>query len=200
MSTIRRVSETNIKKIANNKYSITNSLFYKEFLSAEIFESKVKDDTIYFKASSVQTLAQYLIHKPDINFDFCTKMIYDLGSFLLFTERNNQGLIYFNLEDIIVINDYYFLFLNSDLIYSLNSQDKLNITYPFNKSEFLAPELTNAVSLPMQVHKSVSYYSLACIVLHCLQVDIEKIKATKLYFFLKRCLNNDPTKRELFYI
>jgi hypothetical protein len=121
-------------------------------------------------------------------------MVYDLGEQILFMERNNRGFLNFNLEDIIVIDDHYFLFLSQE-IYSLTSKKQLEINHPFILSNYSAPELGKIKELPATVSHKTVYYSLASIILYCLRVNLETLLPSKLYFFLERCLKEDPNDR-----
>jgi hypothetical protein len=201
MTVIHKVGNIVVKKIQDNKYSITKTPFFSDFLSAPHFQSvHENDDTIFFRASAIQTLSQYLSGSNSINNVFCMKMIYDLGSQILFMERKAQGIPFFNLEDIIVIDHHSFLFLNTEYTFSLDSQKNLEINRPFKLSKFSAPELKSIQELPaISSHKAI-FYSLAAIILHCLQVGLEVLKPTKLYFFLDRCLEEDPANRMFLYI
>ena len=75
--------------------------------------------------------------------------------------------------------------------------------------------------LPSYIHYKTAYYSLACLVIHALtsddyfieeeneesfhekitkQLDILQIKGTKLYYLLKKCLEEDPKERSIMFI
>ena len=192
MTVIHSVGNITVKKQSNNTYSITNDPFFVEFLSADHFHSEEEDKDIHFRANSILTLPQYLTHTKNINNEFCMKMVYDLGEQILFMERNNRGFLNFNLEDIIVIDHHFFLFLNPE-IYPLTKQ--LEINHPFVLSEFSAPELEKIKELPATASHKTVYYSLASIILYCLRVDLETLFPSKLYFFLERCLKEDPNDR-----
>lgn len=81
---------------------------------------------------------------------------------------------------------------------------------------FSNPELFNIKSLPCEVNYKSCYYSLGSLVVYCLinsyllvgneiksDAEIEKslspIKNTKMYWFLKRCLNSLSHKRILLF-
>ena len=201
MSVIHKVGNIVVKKIADNRHSITDTPFFSNFLSATHFQStQEKDNFIHFRASTIQSLAQYLSEAKDVNNVFCLKMVEDLGAQILFMERNSQGFLFFNLEDIIVIDQHFFLFLNTEYVFSLDSQKNLEINRPFRLSEFSAPELKSIQELPTTISYKTIFYSLAAIILHCLQVDLETLKPTKLFYFLERCLEEDPTNRMFLYI
>jgi len=68
-------------------------------------------------------------------------------------------------------------------------------TYPF-PAAYCAPELLALTELPFRTHKSASYYSLALLCLHMLNLSLAELKGTKLFYFLERCLK----ERVLLYL
>ena len=70
--------------------------------------------------------------------------------------------------------------------------------YPL-PSECCAPELLKITALPFLTQRSASYYSLALLCLKRLNLSLDKIEGTKLFYFLERCLKEDPSERVLMY-
>jgi len=203
MSVIHQVGDIIVKKISDTGYSITKTPFFEYIISLKhltLEKDNDNDNVIVFEATSVETLKTLLDDTKNINNEFCLKMIYDLGVHILFYERNDQGIVGFNLEDIIVINEEVFLFLNQEMIFSINNENKLKIDHVFEKSEFSAPELNAITELPAETYNTSCYYSLAKIILHCLRVDLNRLKPTKLFNFLDRCLKDNPFDRIFLYI
>ena len=66
--------------------------------------------------------------------------------------------------------------------------------FPLPK-ERCAPELLKMNALPFRTHRSASYYSIALLCL--LYLSLEQIQGTKLFYFLERCLEEDPNERTL---
>jgi hypothetical protein len=69
--------------------------------------------------------------------------------------------------------------------------------------ERCAPELLKITALPFITHRSASYYSLALLCLELLapiEVGLEELRGTKLFYFLERCLLADPRERRCFYL
>ena len=71
--------------------------------------------------------------------------------------------------------------------------------YPL-PSERCAPELLKIPVLPFITHRSASYYSLALLCLKQLNLSLDKIEGTKLFYFLERCLKETPSELKLIYI
>ena len=207
MSVIHETGDIIVKKVSDSEYTITNTPLFEHILSSNGFqpikngeENSDSSNIFMFEASSVETLKEMLRHTKDINNEFCLKMIYDLGMHILFFERNDQGIVGFNLEDIIVINKGVFLFLNQEMVFAINNKNQLKIDHIFEKSEFSAPELNVITELPAETYNTASYYSLAKIILYCLRVDLNKLQPTKLFNFLDRCLKETPSDRIFLYI
>ena len=70
--------------------------------------------------------------------------------------------------------------------------------YPL-PSECCAPELLKITALPFLTQRSASYYSLALLCLKRLNLSLDKIEGTKLFYFLERCLKEEPSERVLMY-
>ena len=126
-------------------------------------------------------------------------------------EENGMGIVNFDVTDFIVINDEYFLFINSEKVIFFSETNETNKTFminePIEKGSFPSPELDNMSSLPFKLPSQAGLFSLASLVgtlitstrLSSLDNDVDKflfeILHTKLYWCLKKCLNKDPVKR-----
>ena len=127
----------------------------------------------------------------------------------------------YNPENIIVIDGNKFAYLGSEHISEVEDENIL-LSFPFSlKDFFLSPEQTRITELPSYIHYKTAYYSLACLIIHTLtsddyfieeendesfherittQLDMLSIKGTKLYYLLKRCLEEDPKERSILFI
>lgn len=218
----------NLKSTENHKtqnmYSITNNVYIKNFFTLlDIpFSNHTSNNTIQFKASSVQTLVQLLSHKKSLPFNQILNMLYTLGKQLLDLEKENKGILFFDLHDILVINDNTFIFMNIEKILPIE-KEHFNIQYPISlDSGFLSPELHDLkdnLTIPFKLYYKTSYYSFGLLLLYCLYGQnndyifqqkiteednytnlLNPIHSTKLYYFLKRCLHIKPDKRFLIFI
>jgi hypothetical protein len=84
-----------------------------------------------------------------------------------------------------------------------NNAKQLVLVYPTVyplPAECCAPELLTLDRLPFQTERSASYYSLALLCLQLLDLSLEKIEGTKLFYFLERCMHKDPRQRLLLYL
>ena len=97
-------------------------------------------------------------------------------------------------NDIVVIDKIHFVFMNSSAVVPIVN-DYIYINTPFEKSEFLSPELKQLQSIPSKIYFTSCYYSLATLIFYALfkvnytteSEELKKIYYSKLYFFLGRC-------------
>jgi len=182
---------------------------------------------ITFKAYSVDMLNKNRLEKPSIS--MVANMVATLGGQLKRLYDNfSVTFIGVNTENIMVIDGDKFVFLDIELMREIDEQNKLTIFTPFTSSDFFfSPELKMASKLPLVVHYKTAYFSLGCLLLYVLLsyddafyqeylllgfdsefiVNIFKkylanhpIKDTKLYWFIERCLVEEPEKRVLLFI
>ena len=107
-------------------------------------------------------------------------------------------------------------------------EDEVTITCPFSQNDFfMSPELYNVKELPANVHYKTIYFSLGILILYGLigNIDFLKdenkigdkddkpiyqklndtlnslpIRGSKLYWLLKRCLDEEPKRRSIIFI
>ena len=174
-------------------------------------EAQTQDKTggVVITAGSIKPLKDLL----PLDYSHVEKMILDLGVQMLVLAKYQTGLCGLTLDAISVINED--LFLLTDLqqvravkkVKAVTAPQLLAFTYPmtFTDSDqvFLAPELREKIEakvLPFTTMLSVGYYSLAKLCLACLQLEhLEPLQGSKLYYFLERCLQVDPSEREFLY-
>ena len=113
-----------------------------------------------------------------------------------------KGIMFFSLDDIIVLGNQTFMIANLDNIVSLNNESSLVLDHPAKFEGFLPPELDDVRALPFITSVSSAYYSAALMCIHCMGIDksLDQIYNSKLYFFLERCLETDPSRRFFLFI
>ncbi len=113
----------------------------------------------------------------------------------------------------------HFAITNDDKIHDINDKNNLVITTPYPKEKtkaFHSPEFTEFLAkktLPYEIHFKSGYYSFGLLCLHCyvsrsaaaataalddtaaLDTALAPIINTKIYWFLKQVLQEDPTER-----
>jgi hypothetical protein len=232
MATILQTDHTIIKhnkdiftiEFKYTSYSLINSLLKTRLIQGGSTDEFYK--TVTFKADSIKTLNQYLKNrgKKNLLIPEAAKAILQLGKQLEYLiNMESKTLIGYNPNDIIVINDETFAFLNSELITEIDQDTELmTITWPFStKDFFVSPELLTMKEIPSQIHFKSTYFSFACLIIYFLLGDDEfytsylntkdsqevlnglnnhTIKGTKLYWFLSRCLTKSEKDRCLILI
>ena len=92
----------------------------------------------------------------------------DMKIMLYFLHETNHSIIYFSLNDIILIHNHYF-FINQDKIVPMES-NIITIEYPIQLDEFASVDLKIIEEVPFNVPIESCYYSLANI-LYYLYLD-----------------------------
>jgi len=118
-------------------------------------------------------------------------------------ERRGYSLLFWQPEDIWLVNNTFNLLVNLTHLVPLRRSQPLQLflAYPLILPKAAcAPEVLQMTALPFIAHRSCSYYSLAllCLRLLCLQqlnLSLESLQGTKLYYFLERCMKENPEER-----
>ena len=186
------------------------------------------------KASSIIPLTKFLLKKENkqgVSFDVILHFIGNIGNQLTFLKNQGFSIPFFSLEDIIVIDEIVFAFVNNDKVFKIENdgvsgrRNIITIDYPIiydAHTSFIPPNIgfrdssSNSqrerdMKLPIQVHFSAAFYSLAQICIYVFlrkkikdQEDYEKEASpfiyTSLYWCLKRCLDKDENRRILLYV
>ena len=174
-------------------------------------------ETIIFTAENIKPLKKILFNKNDnkMGLNQCIKMIDELTKQISYLKTINYGFYGFDINDILVI-DGIFLFCNTQYLYPLYKDNFLFIE-PLSQPYFSSPEIIKLTILPTEINNKCSYYSLGVLVVFCLlnnyllvsnelktpeEIDniMKPIFNTKIYWFLKRCLEPNLEKRVLLLI
>ena len=152
-------------------------------------------------------------------------MIYYLSNQLKYLINNENKCFYrYNPDNILIIDETKFMYLsNEDLLKIEEETENIEINTVISLDWFVSPEILKIKSIPERVNYKTIYYSLGALIIYSLYsiniLDImndyieddkieqpEKIeqilvtlKGTKLYYFLKRCLNETIENRKLLY-
>ena len=196
-----------IKKISEKKYTINYSEYLKQILLKSNLVISITSTEITFQADSIELLDTYIKNNYLKN-KYIDKFIHDLGSQIMILKKENLGILYFSLKDIVIINSNHFLFINPNKLFSIHNGDSQAAistvnTYSSMDKVFVPPELhkNSDLSKTSWVRGDVgSYYSLAKVILYIFNLTLENLYYTKLYFFLTRCLEPIPNKRVFLYI
>ena len=175
----------------------------------KIVEQKKEGDIVKkftIKANSIVTLKELLKkHKNKLPYHLCMELLYNIGNQIQTLERFYLGIPYIDLDDIVVVDEKYFLFLNSDKLLDIKSH-QLEIDQPIKKAMFFSPELQEITKIPSQISYKSSFYSLGSLIVFCYynkeldsNIDIDEqlqsLSTSKLYWTLQRLLEKNPSKR-----
>jgi hypothetical protein len=147
-------------------------------------------------------------------------MIKCLTTQIEYLNKNNLAFYGFDKSDIIVINESIFLITNMKYLYNLDKERNINFYTPIPKPFFSSPEFRSLCQLPAKINYRTNYYSLGALIVYFyldinIQLSLENdtkreqptiesllkpIYYTKIYWFLLRCLKDDPEKRILLFI
>lgn len=193
-------SESLIKSIVSTKL-ITGATVTDDYMS------------LSFNATTVTPLKTFL--KASLPYELVLKIIYQLSTQLKYLiETHNETLIGYNINNVMVIDKTTFVYVSNEALCKIEA-GQITISYPFSRNDFyMSPDISNIKEIPSQVHYKSTFYSLGCLMVDCLLFTHEEaeerspqkildklpIKQTKLYYFLKRCLSEEPNNRYLLFI
>ena len=204
-----------------NELKKTNELIKSITKSSIILGATIYDNykSISFKAHSIKTLNQY---KADLmqaklvpNFSYLNtlKLVYYLTKQLSYLiEEESESFYQFTPENIIVIDNSKYMYLSLNHLKKIDEKTELiRFTSPFDRDGFVSPELLKIKSVPTTINYRTIYYSLGLLVLDCLfdykendTSNLEEImgpiKETKLFYLVKRCLDEEATNRVIFHL
>lgn len=187
----------------------------KKFLKSVHYDNETA--SIDFTAENVETLKTHIFNQPKkrLKMNECIKMIDELTKQMFYLKSINYGFYGFDINDILVI-DGIFIFVSSNYLLPI-IEERFIIYSQINSPYFSNPELLKLTTLPSKLNPKCCYYSLGVLVVFCLlnsyllvgndiksDEEIENIllpmNNTKIYWFIKRCLEASLEKRYLLLI
>lgn len=131
------------------------------------------------------------------------------------SQKYNHTFYRINPEDIIVIDFSQFLYISSDDLMPMTTNEII-FTVPFCKDYYISPELKELTTLPSKINAKTIYYSLGAFIIDLLYILFSirenrenrerkypipmQIKYTKLYWFLDKATRINPNDRHLLFI
>jgi len=167
--------------------------------------------TATFQALSVTTLIDYK-NQNISSYESTLCLINTLSTQLKYLKENLNHTFYEYIpENVIIIDSTQFIYMSSTGLIGLEQNKTITFNFPFEKSVFSAPEILKIDSLPTNVCDTSSYYSLGMLTIYYflslipsteneIKEALTPIKQTKLYYFLLKVLDNDPSKRVILFI
>lgn len=136
-----------------------------------------------------------------LTYQLCLNILISIGKQLFYLEQNNITFPWISLNNIIVIDDNTFIFIDVDNLKFIDNTGHFKLITPFSiQNIFVSPEISNVTKLPYRIHYKSIYYSLGLLILHCLDNNLNNIIHTKLYWCIKRILCITPYYRTLLII
>jgi len=215
-----RVGKSEVELLNENTYSVRSNdyiidslhenieILHKKYIK-KIFNKKSSSTEIEFNASSVMPLQSFLnksVNKKGLSYDLVLHFIGNIGNQLTFLKNKGYAIPFISLEDIIVIDENIFAFINDEKVFRIEDADderdvddernernerikgeskNIVIDFPIrfnNKTSFIPPMIKkyfqhgDGNKLPVIIHYSWGFYSLA-------QLCI--------FIFLKKRITND---------
>ena len=206
-------------KITGNRCVLSfhepNEIFCRAFADSKLFGGITITQSfaqVSFYAKNVCSLRGILSQRREkLQYIEGVKMAQCLGQQLFYLEKYAHTFSWFNLDNILVIDESSFLCVGLEQLMSVDAFGRIWFTTPFSlKLPHIAPEIQRLKALPSYVTYKAAYYSLGSLIIFCLAEDDEKstkmqlrlefIADTKLYWFLLRCIDNEPNARLLLFV
>jgi len=228
MKTIMKRDEFKITQddINVNRFSILFSTkseaLIRSIVSTKIILGATISDNynlVSFNASSVESFKQYQNRLKEVSYNVRLKMVLDLSLQLNYLIKMcNNTFIGYNPENLIVIDGNKFIYISNEYLLDIDEEEEITITFPFSQNDFLmSPELYNIRELPAKVHYKTAYFSLGSIIIYDIdflrdeddktmykkminKLDSSRIRGSKLYWLIKRCLDEEPKRRSILFI
>jgi len=206
-------------KITGNRCILSfqepNEIFCRALADSKLFGGITITQTFTqasFYAKNVCSLRELLSQRREkLQYFEGVKMAQCIGQQLFYLEKYAHTFSWFNLDHIIVIDGSSFLCIGLEQLMSIDAFGRIWFTTPFSlKLPHIAPEIQRLKTLPSYVTYKAAYYSLGSLITFCLaeddenstkiQLRLEFIADTKLYWFLLRCIDNEPNARLLLFV
>jgi hypothetical protein len=222
-----KITQDNIN---GNRYSITfainSELLIRSIANTKIIlgmSTSENYDIVSFNATSVVSFKQYQDGLKEMRYSSILKMVSDLSLQLDYLLKNSKTFLGYNPNNLIVVDGNKFIYISNEYLLDIDENEEVLITFPFSQNDFLmSPELYNIKELPANVHYKSSYFSLGSLIIYGVTRNMDfsideddnpiyqkmnntlegliPIQYSKLYWLLKRCLDEEPKKRSIIFI
>ena len=206
-------------KIVGNRCVLSfhepNEIFCRALADSKLFGSITITQSfaqVSFYAKTCCSLRELLSQRREkLQYFEGVKMAQCIGQQLFYLEKYAHTFSWFNLDDILVIDESSFLCISLEQLMPVDAFGRIWFTTPFsNKHPHIAPEIQRLMTLPSYATYKAAYYSLGSLIIFCLAVDdeqsikmtlrLEFIADTKLYWFLLRCIDPVASARLLLFV
>lgn len=155
---------------------------------------EVSDELVIHNANG-NTINEYIKDKP-LLYHEAKRLATCLAIHMMTLQKFGKGVLFFNDNNITVIDENWFMLTTTETVLPLVDDNDVMLSRIIHFDGFVPPEIKHINALPFKTNISCAYFSAALLIVNALKLkDIEDIKDSSMYFFLKRCLNEDPNKR-----
>ena len=133
------------------------------------------------------------------------RLVLDIEREMKYLKKKGLGLLVVDMHSVSWTPHLGFA-LTKDTVTAPIDDDELVVTHPLDREHpFLSPELHAIRTLPARVSHTASYYSVGKLILCCMTGQtnggrISELGHLSLAYFLRRCLQPDPSRRAYLYI
>lgn len=200
-----------INILQDNCYSIPYDSYLIFLFESYNIKYKRENQQIIFECETIQTLKEYIEnngYNGKLNHKDIIKLIYDTGNLIKNLEEEKRGIFCFSLDDFVVLNNNFFLFVEHFKISNIY-KNNLSLLIPINQEENFIDLTVNFSHLPIKEYYTHSYYSVGSMLFYLLTGErnsieninlLNQIYGTSIYYFILRCLNTNPKERYYIYI
>jgi hypothetical protein len=211
--------ETMTYKIVGNRcvfsFHEPNEIFCRALADSKLFGGITITQSFTqasFYAKNVCSLRELLSQRREkLQYIEGVKMAQCIGQQLFYLEKYAHTFSWFNIDNILVVDESSFLCIGLEQLMPVDAFGRIWFTTPFsNKQPHIAPEIKRLYILPSYVTYQAAYYSLGSLITFFLAEDDEKstkmqlrlefIADTKLYWFLLRSIDPEPGARLLLFV
>ena len=158
----------------------------------------IKNDKIII--NNGQPLIKRLENKP-LDYYEALRLAICIGINLASLASYDQSILFLSLDDIYIIDEDWYILSSFDKLVTIIDKNTVELNTPISFNGSLSPELQDVKSLPFKTNISSVYYSLAALIMQALELDdLSPLAGSKLYFFLERCLVENPEERYFLFI
>ena len=203
-----------INKLDSKYYSISiSNPIFNDFLSLFNIKFKKNNQSVDIDCKSIVYLNDFLLDFQDslITYDYAYGFSQNIVKQILYLEKQKKTITAFSLDDFIVIDKSFIVFINFKKIIDIHNNNNITIHSPYSKNNntfFITKAMKENSSLPLSIHYKNIYLSLAYLILYCLyekhyfdNKDNDKLMSnllgTKLYYFLQNCLTESQENRHI---
>jgi hypothetical protein len=215
MTTIQKTEKDKNHNYYTIKLNQPNRALLLSFIkSGVLLGATISDEyqSITFRANKVETYNNLFKNQ---NYQTVLQCLYDLTRQIEYLiTKENKCFYQLDPEKIIIIDESKYIYVNTnkDDLIEIEEGENLVVYLPFQKNAFDSPEVNQINQIPAKIHYKTLYYSLANFILFLLsnndsteenqqnKTKMKEIRGTKLFYFLQRCLQEEPTKRSLLFI